>query len=515
VPVAARWLIAGGIAVVLALISVILPESPVSVPISASIHRSGNVSMLLAGTPQDATSPACGCLHHNPPGGWRGIVLPAQELAISRQDDEPQGATQYDLSSAAPQSLGTLPQKFGVNVIVAVIAVRQDRLGANPTTLKRGEVLGESAERFRTDWLSIIVSGPLHINSRAVEPVAALSPPESQWVNLNYSDPENNAGETGLSVTTRFNLKALHDTTDEANALPILDVLGPTVRMWGSIVGVKYPYTPASWEGLVPGKEAEAFSLPAAFWSAPANPPPPGWYPEVVVQTEPPMFAARLTMRPAHLKDSPSINGSSGAGTGTVQITAPHIARDAASLVPKFAAANRNPTLWINDLPSIPNTADATTRPKPTEPGIATYNLVKEEFEYPPTPPVDGINVFGVISDLRFAEATADLTMGTSAENIGTMTPIELRNIRGRGVIGHHMVVPVQVNGSGASIHVIGDADTRINGLPVAQRRSWIASLISKENVGWLFGVAGALTLGNGARQRRRPTKRKQRKARV
>jgi hypothetical protein len=62
------------------------------------------------------------------------------------------------------------------------------------------------------------------------------------------------------------------------------------------------------------------------------------------------------------------------------------------------------------------------------------------------------------------------------------------------------MVIPVRVDGANARINVIGEADARINGLPVAQKRGWLTAVLSKENVSWFVGLVSALSLFTGIR---------------
>jgi hypothetical protein len=495
------WIAAGIVAAVLLGVSVIFPSKPAAVPISAEIHRSGAVSLLLAGAPDGATSPACGCTHSKVPGGWRGIVLPAQELTVAREDSEPEGATQYDLSSSGTQSLGALPEQLGINLRVAIIAVRERDLGADPFKLGRGKVMGFSTEQLRTDWLSVIANGPLHVESHATEPVAALSPPENRWATLSYSGSEEAPSSETLDVGTSFNLAASRGGYYGANAFPVLDVLGAAVTMWAPVGGVKYPYTSAEYSGLIPGSPGQRYTVPVHEWPSSSPPRPPrGWATEIVIQTLPPLFAARLAIRPIHRRSQPSVLESGGAGSGSVVISAPHVVRNAAQLVPKFAAADRKPKLWINNLPYIPNQQTGPERKVGNGPGEANYNGRSEQFEYPPTPPLSGINVFGAISDLRFSEATADLSIGTRSQTISAGTPLELRNIKGTGIVGHHMLIPVRVDGHEAKIHVIGEADTRINGLPVASQRPWIARALSDEKVSWFLALVSALSIANGIR---------------
>jgi hypothetical protein len=496
--VVAAWIAAGIVAAILALVSALLPDEPASVPISAAIHSSGDVSFMLSGRPSAATSPACGCTHSHVPGGWRGIVVPAQELTLARHGVEPEGATQYDISSSAPESIGALPQKLGIGLQMAVFGVSKRDLGKNPLTLRRTRLL-QFVEPFKTDWLSVIASGPLHVASYATEPVAAFSPPDSRWVTVHYPTE---SGNDSLSMSTSFNPTADPDGRDGADGYPILDVLGPEVVMWAPIDGVRYPATPSEWQGQLPAKEAESFQLDVALWPTDAPKVPRGLVPEIVIRTRAPLFAARLAMRPSKLKAKPESFESVG-GAGTVSLSIPNIQRNAAKLVPRFAAADRSPRFRLYNLSAIPNTQSATIRRVGEGPGEATYEGIQwEEFEYPPTPPVAGINVFGRIADLRFVEATADMTIGTKPESYKAPTPLEFRDIQGKGVVGRHMVIPVRVNGREAKINVIGEADTRINSEPVAEKRPWIAQALSDEKVSWFLGLVGALSFVNGVRMR-------------
>jgi hypothetical protein len=498
------WIAAAVVTGILYAVSAILPAEPASVPISAEIHRSGDVSLLLAGAPSDATSPACGCTQSHVPGGWRGIVLPAQELTVSRQTKEPEAATQFDLFSAGTQTLGAMPTQLGINLRVAIVAVRTQDLEADPLKLPHGDVIGFSSERMVTDWLSIITSGPLHLRSTSVEPVAALSPPEDRRVSLAYFGGSGTPGGRTLKVSTGFNLDASDDGYYEENAFPILDVLGPSVRMWAPIKGIKYPYTPAAYLDSIPVAPAgRKYDFQVQQWQMYSPPPPPqGWTAEVIVETVAPMFASRLAIRPARRQGQPSVSEDGGAGAGAVTISAPRVARNAAQLVPKFKAADRDPKIWIENLPFIPTTEVGAERQIGDGPGEATYEKGSKEFEFPPAPPLTGINVFGDISDLRFSDATADLTIGTESRSISAGTPLEFRNIKGTGVVGHHMLIPVRVDGHEAKIHVIGEADARINGLPVASERSWIANALSDGKVSWFLALVASLSFVKGFRLR-------------
>jgi hypothetical protein len=496
------WIAAAGVVGILCGVSALFPEKPVSVPISAEVHRSGDVSLSLAGAPAGATSPVCGCTHSHVPGGWRGIVLPAQELMVSRETDEPEAATQFDLSSPGTQTLASLPTELGINYRVAIIAVRNRDVGVDPFRLKGSDVVGYSSERMVTDWLSIITNGPLHLRSSSVEPVAALSPPEDRAVSLAYSGDVGTPGDRELKVSTSFNVDASQHGVYGENAFPILDVLGPSVTMWAPIEDVKFPYTPTAYIDALPvSQEGQEYEFQAQEWRIDAPPPPPpGWTAELVVKTLSPMFASRLAIRPAHRHSQPSVSEDGGAGTGTVTISAPHVARNATQLTPKFKAADRDPKFWIRNLPFIPTVQTAPGQRIGASPSEITYGSGSKEFEFPPTPPLTGINVFGEISDLRFSDATADLTIGTESRRISAGTPLEFRNIKGNGIVGHHMLIPVRVDGHEAEIHVIGEADARVNGLPVASERSWIANTLSDEKVSWFLALVASLSFVNGFR---------------
>jgi hypothetical protein len=196
-------------------LSRLLPAGPATVPISASVDHTGAVTMTFANAAGSATSPACGCIHNNPPGGWRGIVLPALNLTVSRRVGGVLAPTEYDISNAAPQQLNYLAERFGLKVSVGVIAVPEVDVGRDPESLGRAQLLGSFRDTELTDWLSIVVNGTLHVRSTSREPVAALSPPSWRPTVLNYLDVDpSRPSSEGLSLTTSFNPSAASQTRD-------------------------------------------------------------------------------------------------------------------------------------------------------------------------------------------------------------------------------------------------------------------------------------------------------------
>jgi hypothetical protein len=502
--VPAGWVAAGLIAIALFVVAQVLPDSPSAIAISASVRHTGEMSLLFDGKSTDATSPACGCARQHPIGGWRGIVFPAQNLSIQRSGTAARGATQYDLSSADPATIDALPQLLGLTYSVSFIAVPPNVTNRDPTRLPPDQrvALQGPAPTVRSDWVSAIVNGSLHVSSRSAEPVAAFIPPTDRRVTISYRTDGSRLRGRALKLSTSFNLDAGRGTADYVNGLAVVDVLGPRVVLWGDISKVKVPVMLSSWHRPFPTAGVGATTQVRAdrIGILPRRRAPKGWIPQILLETRAPMFAARLAIRPALLDRKPEVFSAVGSGDGKLELSVPNIARSSRTLVRAFEAADRDPRLRIGGLRMIPPQG---TGAVPTPPGMlqfGQYNRGALQFEYPPTPPESGINIFGPISDLRFAAATADLTVETEPREIRAPTPIELRDIRGRGVLGHHMVVPVRADGSDAQIHVTGEADTRINGQPLATERSWVADVLSKDSLSWFFGIASALSIGNGIR---------------
>ncbi|MEA2442528.1 MAG: hypothetical protein QOH76_3952 [Thermoleophilaceae bacterium] len=442
-------------------------------------------------------------------------MLPAQDLTVSRSTFGSNEGTQYDISSAAPQQLSALPRKFGVKARVALIVVPRSKTGQDPTRLGPRHVRIWDVEEETTDWLSVTVNGALRIRASGPEPVAAVSPPLNRWTTIDYADTEGPSDDQTLRVTTEFNPEAA-DRSDDVNAIPVMDVVGPKTVLWGPTQGVRFPAQWNAWAKPLPGTPGRSFDAPVATWAPPPPPRAPrGWVPEVVVAVRRPVFAARIAVRPTTLRGRGSSDADLSTARGSVTIEAPRVGTHAAELVSKFALADRHPVFWLRGIPTIPDDEQATIRPTGKGPGEASYGRTDEQVEYPPTPPTKGINVFGEMSDLRFSEATADVSFAKHDRALRALTPLDFRNIRGGGVVGHHMIVPVRVDGPAARINVIGNADTRINGEPVATARPWLARQLSRDSVSWFLGLVGAFSFAQGVRLRIGTAPAKKRRARA
>jgi hypothetical protein len=152
--------------------------------------------------------------------------------------------------------------------------------------------------------------------------------------------------------------------------------------------------------------------------------------------------------------------------------------------------------VWLNNLYRIKDSSEVKSRIINGQP--VTSDLYEPpwslKFAYPP-PPVDGVNVFGPISDLRMNSAEGEMIVGDSSQQPITVgTPVELRNIRGQGVIGRHMTIPVRLNGDNASIHVQGSAVVTENGVSKRVAQAWWRSLLPSEDWwGTILAIASVL----------------------
>ena len=101
------------------------PPQPAAIPLSAALTRAGSLSVAFRDHPADATSPACGCYHDQPPGGWRGIVFPASSFTIRRDAAaaKGRGLTKYDVFAPVAGQFTDVPTFFGVEFKAVLVLV--------------------------------------------------------------------------------------------------------------------------------------------------------------------------------------------------------------------------------------------------------------------------------------------------------------------------------------------------------------------------------------------------------
>lgn len=133
-----------------------------------------------------------------------------------------------------------------------------------------------------------------------------------------------------------------------------------------------------------------------------------------------------------------------------------------------------------------------------------TWYPLADTFQFPPTPPETGVNVFGAVRNIRIDDATGSLTIGpTRSLSLNAPTPVDFRKISGRGIIGNRFLIPVRVDAYNADLELQGRALTYINDVPVSRTRSKLLALLSSSTITLIAAVAAACFAGAALRDAR------------
>jgi hypothetical protein len=482
-----------------------------AVPISAALSRSGDFSIIFRDHPGQTTSPACGCFHHDPPGGWRGIVFPAPSLTISLQSPSPHfGPAKYNLIDPSTGQFSDVPWNFALAFDTYVARVPASR------RLTVRDLEHPIASHLLTsndfaisdvqDGLSLVARGPLHVISSGIAPYAALIPPYRAATSVNYlADPE------GLSLRSEFSpVPSANGSLDDNE--PALDILGARKLLWADVTGIKWPisFSALNLYGASPMASGQVrFSKVGG---------------EVVLAKIPQQKEKRFryiavvrVVNDFALRIIGS-RGSVADGFGAIPRGMPgsmdvvmHGA-ESKSVREELTRAARAGIVKRYDLWSF---RVLNGNRVPTQTIRKRYRRVGFTFRFPPVPPADDVNVFGAVSDLTLADGQGSVTIGSTPESFGAPTPFTFQNITGQGVIDHRFFVPMQLSRSGARIEVQGSADTRINGVPIAASPGVVSRALGDDRVMLVAGVGTLLSALVGAAQvkvnKRRPKRRRRR----
>lgn len=509
---AAPWAIGALACAAVALVSALWSPRPVSAPISASLTRTGGVDIGFSGAPSKSTSPVCGCDRLKPIGDWRGLTLPASELELQRTG-QGESTTRYSIFSA-PASLWTAaPVHRGMKATVLVVDVKEGVAVSH--RLLSGDQRGPrrviARRTLYVDALAVESTSTVRVSSTSPEPVAALSVPKDGRASIRYDGPPATPGDVTLSVRVPYQAQPeLRTQPQVADAVPVLDVLGPSVAMWGELLNsVDYVYSATRVPRPLSGGAQEEFAMELKTLVGSSDPPAAGWRRYFHVKTSDSLFALRVVPHPVASDGTLAPLDGSGEPLDALAVRAPRVVSQAEKLVPVFAKANKNPRITMRKLPFIPFTnGGPPERYVGDEPGQAAYEFHDEEFQLPPTPPVSGLNVFGSMRYLKLSGGVGTLNVGAdSAREYPSPSAMEFRDLS-QGATGRHSVIPVEVDRGDAKIDVRGRADVRINGQPIEMSQPLMAKVISSDVLLFIATIAAAVTFGTSLRvaRKRDPT---------
>lgn len=486
-----------------AVTSRLIPDSPAPVPISAEISHTGTMSITFAKATAQTTSPVCGCLRHDPPGGWQGIVMPARTLTMARS---PTGhPTEFDLFSPGPMQWIAEPTSRGLAVRVSFAFLPSHRV-PNTDAILTAARRTKFSFSHTFDILAVVTRGALSAASLGSEPVAALGVPSARPSDVSFAATTRSHDAT-LRVVAPL-VPAQDRPGDETNNLPMLDIMGPHVLLWAptdpklAFVVADWREPPAPYRSYGVNTTGERNYTVSFTGAPPRRAVPRGFTAYTVVEITRGVFNVRIVPRPG-ADDAFTAVDPIPQDPGIVSVTVPQAASDAAKLIPVFRQADAHPHQVLNDIPFIADDTMVSTRAL-SMPLNQLYASAGQEFELPPTPPVSGVNVFGQIARLSFTDARGEFTLGKEPLSLKAATPLEMRNFNSVGRRKNHLLIPIQVDSNRANFKVQGDADTRINGEAVATHEPLLKQLFAPDVVALVSSIVSAFFVLLGGLEIRR-----------
>ena len=496
---------AAALVLVLAVLSVVFVSKPASSSLSADLRHTGPVTFRFRERLTATTSPTCGCRGHTPTGGWRGVVVPAQELRIERHGAN--RVTQYDIFSANPAPWHSLGQ----------LGDRGIRLERYLIDIPRGEVLSKRLaiglvltrhpqQRILADFVMLSTPGPMHVMSLGREPVAAIGTPAGVPVTIDFDEPIVRPVDRTLRVKVPYDPRAWTREEPErsGDGVPMVDVVGPQVLMWAPTTGTRHWFSRVTHVTPPIDITEDKQEVHLHYKGQLTEEPPdrarlPGLVTWQVLYVPGGTFATRLVPGLTGPDGEPRQPYEQPAERGSLDVSVPRALSHARSLLPVFREARRHPIVRVDriEFMTAKSLVDRFTADVPRR--FRTWFPLTDRFQLPPTPPVNGVNVFGAVSRMAMREARGSLTIGADRTvALDAYTPLELRDITGRGVIGRRLLVPIRLDADTAQVRVQGRATAFINEEPVNERRSWIVTALSADRV-TLFATLAGLFLAVGA----------------
>ncbi len=429
--------------------------------------------------------------------------MPASSMQIGLEKTGSQ-MTDYTLFSPNPDPWSDLPKNVGLAFESAEFISTGGEPSASVFTsrsgwshLKRLASVGTVA-----DWLDLESPSVLHAASRGPEPLAAIGPPAGVPVDIGYETEQANPSASSVAVRVPFGGSA---AKPEGTAIPLVDVIGSELFFWTQVrstdasrLGLGYntvppepfrPYAPDHGQTV----HEETLELPfGGKRSLPA-----GWTAWLVVRVVPrSTFSVRVESLPENASDQEDYapeHTDLPSGSAVLSVQSHDASSSLASLQKSAKAAERDPLVLLRSVEIIKTDEETNQRQVEGEPKIpALYDANSTmEFAYPP-PPVAGVNVFGPIASLRMSAAEGTMIVGDAPqETLSVGTPVELTHIRGVGITGHRMTIPVRLEGREAAIHVQGAAVVSENGVSKRLEQSWWRSLLPTQDlIGTLLAIA-------------------------
>ena len=394
-------------------------RTPTATASKVDVVTSGDVHLQYRGFQHDGTSPVCGCKEELDPNVWWGISSLAREVSMFRSGGPPY--TKYVLTGAEPKQIQWLPGLFKTRAQIFILRQPFGGEGFSPRLLSSGKMPGGyevvTMDEVDEAFIYIITKAPLHVNLLSKVPVFAMLPMANSEITAHRTVGLYASAASRVTITENYKPWIIPPSgeldEDGPYEFPIVDFVGPDVVFWtesaADIVTEHKAYHP---------------------------PPDGGTYLMGVFVTKPP-FTSRVGVMP--LTDAERDEDVTTLGTktktpiltkgGTFQIEIPNPIDQMHDYSQIYSYARAHPTLPVDH---IPLTYHAFAGPADKPPLILPGDFgFKNQFNYPPLPPLAGFNVFGPLSSVKVdaAQGLVAEESGESAIRLNVASTVELHDI--------------------------------------------------------------------------------------
>jgi hypothetical protein len=394
-------------------------RTPTAAASKVDVVTSGDVHLQYRGFQHDGTSPVCGCKEELDPNDWWGISSLAREVSMFRSGGPPY--TKYVLTGAEPKQIQWQPGLFKTRAQIFVLKQPFGAEGFNPRLLSSGKMPGGyevvTVDEVDEAFIYIITQAPLHVNLLSKVPVFAMLPMANSEITAHRTVGLYASAASRVTITENYKPWVIPPSKeldeDGPYEFPIVDFVGPDIVFWTE-----------SAADIV--TEHKAYQHPLGG----------GTYLMGVFVTKPP-FTSRVGVMPLTVAERDEDVTTLGMKTktpiltkgGTFQIEIPNPIDQMHDYSQIYSYARAHPSLPVDHIPLIYHEF---VGPPDKPPLILPDDFgFKNQFNYPPLPPLAGFNVFGPLSSVKVDGAHGSVSgeSGESDMHLNSGSTVERHNI--------------------------------------------------------------------------------------
>jgi len=427
------------------------PASPSSPqPITARLQGFSDVRLSYSNDQSSAISPVCGCLNELDARSWRGISYFGRRAVIERLSGS--ATTKFLITAAAPVRIRSTPYAYNIEGVVYHLEVPYSE-AFDSATLLHG-VFPKSyriraRESFQVPLLTLTAAGPVRIDAYGPVPFGAWLPVEHSEVLVSTNHGMALSSHTNVVLTEHYGR-----WKGAAGHYPIADFIGADTVIW----------TEPTRQVTTSAQNRDV----------------------VAIRITNPGFATRLAVTPHAATDDgdvtlhPPVTSAATAvdRDGSIRLTLEAIDKDSNEFEDVIDRLKKDDVIWVPRIRQLTGSVvyqDKSGRfhladpeaPPPHSMRVLDDVDTTAEFRYPPVPPRNGVNVFGVLRSLVFRDATGSIARGTVERSFAVPAFFAFRDIAQFSAAGGVITLPLVADGSSTTIRLDGSTRVEVNGQPL------------------------------------------------